>query len=99
MGLDLKNMSVAQLFEELNEAYSGYLSKFGLVADDDFYLHKLSEELGELSRAFLAHKAQHPKIEPPIDNAMLEEEAADLFCQIIIFITRNELDVTKTIYI
>jgi len=95
--LDFHNLAVKELFDRLNLSYEHYLIKNSVKVDDAFFLNKVYEELGELSRAFLGTQEQHPKLSLTASKKMIEEEAADVLCQIIIFIKRNNISVERVI--
>jgi NTP pyrophosphatase (non-canonical NTP hydrolase) len=66
-----------------------YADKFGIVRDDDWYLLKLQEELGELAQAHLRLSSRGRGEACEHDRA---DEAADLLCQLLLYCSRFGID-------
>ena len=66
-----------------------YADKFGIVRDDDWYLLKLQEELGELAQAHLRLSSRGRGEACEHDRA---DEAADLLCQLLLYCRRFGID-------
>lgn len=54
-------MNIKEAAQHCNKAWSQYAKKFNIHRDDEFYLFKLQEELGELTRAFLELRGSENK--------------------------------------
>lgn len=77
---------VADAAGRISDIYAG---KFNIVRDDDWYLLKLQEELGELSQAHLRLSSRGRGEASEHDRA---DEAADLLCQVLLYCRRFGID-------
>ena len=66
-----------------------YADKYGVRRDDDWYLIKLQEELGELAQAHLRLSSRGRGDASEHDRA---DEAADLLCQLLLYCRRFGID-------
>src|SRR4051794_2693984 len=67
----LKRRQIMNLKEtalHCEKAWSQYAEKFQINRDDEFYLLKIQEELGELTRAFLEIRGSEKKRKSTIDE-------------------------------
>lgn len=71
---------------QISDIYAG---KFGIARDDDWYLLKLQEELGELAQAHLRLSSRGRAEASEHDRA---DEAADLLCQLLLYCRRFGID-------
>jgi hypothetical protein len=69
------NLKEASLLCE--KAWSQYAEKFQIKRDDVFYLLKMQEELGELTRIYLELRGSEKKRNPNIDE-LKKKFAADI---------------------
>ncbi len=93
------NKSFAQLSEEIGRVGDLYASVHGIDRSSDWYLLKLTEELGELTAE---HLLLQGRARPAADEASgtrqaLENEAADLFGQFVLYLRHNEIDIEAAI--
>ncbi|PZQ65431.1 MAG: phosphoribosyl-ATP pyrophosphohydrolase [Phenylobacterium zucineum] len=77
---------VADSAERISDIYA---RKFGIVRDDDWYLMKLQEEMGELAQAHLRLSSRGRGEACEHDRA---DEAADLLCQVLLYCRRFGVD-------
>ena len=66
-----------------------YAAKFGIDRDDDWFLLKLQEELGELSQAHLRLSARGRGEATEQQRA---DEAADVLCMLLLYCRRFGID-------
>ena len=66
-----------------------YAAKFAIQRDDDWYLLKLQEELGELAQAHLRLSSRGRGEACEHDRA---DEAADVLCQVLLYCRRFGID-------
>lgn len=66
-----------------------YAAKCGIARDDDWYMLKLQEELGELSQAHLRLSSRGRGEASEHDRA---DEAADVLCQVLLYCRRFGID-------
>jgi NTP pyrophosphatase (non-canonical NTP hydrolase) len=82
--LTLSEVSAAA--ERISDIYAG---KYAIVRDDDWYLLKLQEELGELAQAHLRASSRGRGEATEHDRA---DEAADVLCQALLYCRRFGID-------
>ncbi len=82
---------VSEAAAEISDIYAG---KFGIARDDDWYLLKLQEELGELSQAHLRLSSRGRGEASEHDRA---DEAADLLCQVLLYCRRFGVDLDAAV--
>jgi NTP pyrophosphatase (non-canonical NTP hydrolase) len=82
--LTLTEVSAAA--ERISDIYAG---KYAIVRDDDWYLLKLQEELGELAQAHLRLSSRGRGEATEHDRA---DEAADVLCQVLLYCRRFGID-------
>lgn len=84
---------------EIESISKKYADIKGINRDKDWFLLKLQEELGELVQCYLrstGRKKIGERSEIEIRND-LEDETADLFCQVLLFAFHNNIDVIKAV--
>jgi len=77
---------VAASAERISDIYA---EKHGVRRDDDWYLIKLQEELGELAQAHLRLSCRGRGDASEYDRA---DEAADVLCQVLLYCRRFGID-------
>jgi NTP pyrophosphatase (non-canonical NTP hydrolase) len=77
---------VADSAERISDIYA---KKHAIVRDDDWYLMKLQEELGELAQAHLRLSSRGRGEASEHDRA---DEAADVLCQLLLYCRRFGID-------
>lgn len=75
-----------------------YARVHGIPRSPDWYLLKLTEELGELTAEHLLMQGRaRPATEGGGTREALENEAADLFGQFVLYLRANEIDIEAAI--
>jgi NTP pyrophosphatase (non-canonical NTP hydrolase) len=87
-------ISVAELSHRVSRVSAVQAQKQGVERDDDWYLIKLQEELGELARAHLRLSRRGPAEASETDRA---DEAADVLCQLLLYCRRFGIDVEEAV--
>ncbi|WP_293905991.1 phosphoribosyl-ATP pyrophosphohydrolase [Phenylobacterium sp.] len=82
--LTLTEVSVAAA--EISDIYA---AKYAIARDDDWFLLKLQEELGELSQAHLRLSSRGRGAATEHDRA---DEAADVLCMLLLYCRRFGID-------
>lgn len=71
-----------------------YAELFDIARDDDWYLLKLQEELGELTAEYLktTSRARLKGADAATIRTALEDEAADVLAMVLLFARHNQID-------
>lgn len=93
------NGSFQELSERIGRIGDLYAKVHGIERNADWYLLKLTEELGELTAE---HLLMEGRSKANIDGSgetreALENEAADLFGQFVLYLRANEIDIEAAI--
>ncbi len=86
MGARLTFAEVSEAAARISDVYAG---KFGIDRDNDWFLLKLQEELGELSQAHLRLSGRGRGAASEQDRA---DEAADVLCMLLLYCRRFGID-------
>ena len=89
------SQTLSELTEKVERVSSIYAQRCDIRRDDDWFMLKLQEELGELAAEHLRGTGRGrvgDRGEGEIRHA-LENEAADLFAQLLLFCRHNNIDV------
>lgn len=82
-------LTLAELSAAAAEISDIYAGKYGIERDDDWFLIKLQEELGELAQAHLKLSGRGRGAVPEQARA---DEAADVLCQLLLYCRRFGID-------
>ena len=87
--------SFRDLSERIGRVGDIYADAFGIERTPDWYLLKLTEELGELTAEHveLTGRARPSGRSEAEIRLALENEAADLFGQFVLFLQANDIDI------
>ncbi|MET3924784.1 phosphoribosyl-ATP pyrophosphohydrolase [Devosia sp. 2618] len=83
--------ALAPLVAEVSDTYA---LRNDIARDDDWYLLKLQEELGELSAEYLklTGRGRLKGAAPGEIRQALEDEAADVLAMLLLFARNNDID-------
>ena len=86
--------SLAELAPLVAEVSDTYASRNDIARDDDWYLLKLQEELGELTAEYLKStgRGRLKGADSAAVRQALEDEAADVLAMLLLFAGRNGID-------
>lgn len=88
-----------RLADQFEEASLGYVEANGLERDQDWFVLKMQEELGELTQVWnklTGRGRRRDRAESDLRKD-LADEAADLLGHVLLFARRNELDLRSAI--
>lgn len=91
--------TLADISEDIGKVGEIYAAAHGIERSPDWYLLKLQEELGELAAA---HLRLGGRARPRPDGTAgareeLEDEAADLFGQLVLFLRASGIDIESAV--
>ena len=92
-------MNLNEISERLGKVSDIYAEKFGIRRDDDWFVLKIQEELGELSSAYLK-LTQRARIGEETQASLetnLKEEIADVIAMTLLFAKHKGIDVEQAI--
>ena len=92
-------MNLNEISDRLGMVSDSYAEKFGIRRDDDWFVLKIQEELGELSAAYLK-LTQRARTEQKSQNELdknLREEIADVVAMTLLFAKHRGIDVEQAI--
>lgn len=82
---------VSDAAQRISDIYAG---KYDIRRDDDWFLIKLQEELGELSQAHLRLSSRGRGEAAETDRA---DEAADVLCSLLLYCRRHGIDIDAAV--
>lgn len=92
-------MDIHDLSEKIEQVSLDYSEKFQVERDDDWFVLKLQEELGELIQSYLMMKGkarQKGKTKEAIREEF-ENEVADVLAHVLLLAKRFDVDLDKVI--
>lgn len=83
-----------QLSALVAEVSDTYASRNDIARDDDWYLLKLQEELGELTAEYLktTGRGRLKGAQPPAIRQAMEDETADVLAMLLLFARNSHID-------
>jgi NTP pyrophosphatase (non-canonical NTP hydrolase) len=92
-------VDLTELAERLEKLSVRYGDTLGFERDPDWFLLKFQEEVGELTQAYLQHtgRARAKGLTADEIRAGFHQEFADVFCQLLLFARRHEVDLPHEI--
>lgn len=90
---------LSELSEKVAAVSDIYAGRFDIRRDDDWYLLKLQEELGELTAEVLRASGRARRRDETLgaQRLALENEAADLFAMLLLFCRHQEIDIAAAL--
>lgn len=89
-----KPLTLGEVSESAARISDIYARRFNVARDDDWFLIKLQEELGELSQAHLRLSCRGRGEASEYDRA---DEAADVLCQLLLYCRRFDIDLDAAV--
>ncbi len=92
-------MNLNEISEKLGQVSDVYAEKFGIRRDDDWFVLKIQEELGELSSVYLK-LTQRARVGEATKNELdknLRDEIADVVAMTLLFAKHRGIDVEQAI--
>ena len=92
-------MSLKALTEPVQEVCDLYAERCAIDRNDDWYLLKIQEELGELVQAHLklTGRGRAKGLGQAELTMARADEAADLLCQVLLYCRRFDIDIDEAI--
>ncbi len=86
--------SLRELTDLVSEVSDTYASRNDIARDDDWYLLKLQEELGELVAEYLktTSRGRLKGADATTIRQAMEDEAADVLAMLLLFARNNQID-------
>lgn len=92
-------MNLNEISEQLGKVSEIYADKFGIRRDDDWFVLKIQEELGELSSAYLK-LTQRGRVRQESEAELyknLRDEIADVIAMTLLFARHKGIDAEQAI--
>ena len=92
-------MNLTEITNQLTRVSDIYAEKFDIRRDDDWFVLKIQEELGELSSAYLK-LTQRARVGEESSNTLnqnLQDEIADVIAMTLLFAKHRNIDVEQAI--
>ena len=92
-------MDIKTLTNEIEEVSKKYTSKFDIKRDDDWYILKLQEEVGELMQAYLmlTKRARQKNMSDTEIRDKFEKEVADVLGQLLLISNNFNINLEKVV--
>lgn len=92
-------MDLKEITNRLSKVSDIYADKFNIRRDDDWFVLKIQEELGELSAAHLklTQRARIGESSQADLNKNLEDEIADVVAMTLLFARHKGIDIQRAI--
>ena len=87
-------MTLAELTARAAQVSDIYAANYAIARDDDWFLLKLQEELGELAQAHLRLSGRGRGAATEADRAA---EAADVLCMLLLYCQRHGVDLQAAV--
>ena len=90
-------MKIEHLVEDLEEISMGYASKFGIDRTPDWFIMKLTEELGELMQSYLKYvgQARSGGETKAVLKQNMEDELADVIGMALLTAKNQNIDMEE----
>ena len=92
-------MDLKEISEQLGKVSDIYAEKFKIRRDDDWFILKIQEELGELSSVYLklTQRARIGHDTPAELEKNLRDEIADVIAMTLLFAKHRDIDVEQAL--
>jgi NTP pyrophosphatase (non-canonical NTP hydrolase) len=92
-------MNISKVIRAITKVSNNYARKFGIRRDNNWYILKLQEELGELIQSYLmmTGKARQKDKSKAQIEAEFKKEVADVFCQVLLLAKRFNVDLEQEV--
>ncbi len=92
-------MNIKEISDKLEKISDMYAEKFNIRRDDDWFIIKIQEELGELSSAYLklTQRARLGTDSKEKIEINLKEEVADVIALTLLFARHQNIDVERAL--
>ena len=92
-------MTLNEMAEQIGAVADQYAKEINITRDDDWYVFKLQEELGELTQKFLmmSNRARQKGFSPEEIRRQFEDEVADTFSLIVLLARHFGIDLESAV--
>lgn len=92
-------MDIKVVANEIENVSSKYAEKFGIKRDDNWFILKLQEELGELIQGYLmaSGQARTKGLSEQELSDNFQSEVADVFCHVLLLAKHFDVDLDKVV--
>lgn len=92
-------VEINKLMNDIKKIAIDYQEKYGISLDDDWYIFKIQEELGELIQKYLmlTDRGRQKGMTKQGIRKEFEDEAADTLCILLLLIEHFGIDIEKAI--
>ena len=92
-------MTLERIAEQIESVADRYAREYDITRDDDWYVFKLQEELGELTQRFLmlSGRARQKGYSAEELRLQFEDEVADTFSLVVLLARHFEIDIEKAV--
>ncbi len=92
-------MTLNEMAEQIEVVANRYAKEINITRDDDWYVFKLQEELGELTQKFLmmSNRARQKGFSPEEIRGQFEDEVADTFSLVVLLARHFEIDLETAV--
>ena len=86
-------MDIKEIADKVGQVSDTYAKNCDIQRDDDWYLLKLQEELGELTQQHLK-VSKRARMSESVEGhkELLSEEVADVFAHVLLYAQKNNID-------
>lgn len=90
-------MTIEELTSKVVKVSDGYAKKCHIVRDDDWYLLKIQEELGELTQQHLK-LSKRGRVSDGVDHRkLLEDELSDVLSHVLLYADKFNIDLKEAV--
>ncbi len=92
-------MTLNEMADQIQAVSDRYAREINITRDDDWYVFKLQEELGELTQKFLmmSNRARQKGFSPEEIRRQFEDEVADTFSLAVLLARHFEIDLESAV--
>ena len=92
-------MTLNQIAEQIEIVANRYAHEYDITRDDDWYVFKLQEELGELTQKFLmlSGRARRKGYSQDELRRQFEDEVADTFSLLVLLARHFQIDIEAAV--
>ena len=92
-------MTISELTRNVEQVADQYSQEFGVTYTSDWFLLKLQEELGEMTRAHLVitNRTRRKATSESEAKEALSEEIADVFAYVLLFAKNSDIDIEEAL--
>lgn len=92
-------MDLKELTEKIEDVSKLYSDKYAIHRDDDWYIFKMQEELGELIQKYLmmTDRGRQKGLTKESIREGFEDEVADTFCILLMLVKHFGVDLEKAV--